>query len=325
MKRFFALLLSLLLLCAAAAAESVTFGSVTAERNADYLDMGSQKVGAKEWPQFIAFLGEFPNLRRVDMFATQVTADKVSLLKEAFPDVEFGWTLQLMKYKTRHIVRTDAEAFSTLHGICPNHASSEFALLSYCTDLKALDLGHNNLTDITFLRNMPHLRVLILGENQKLKNIEVIGELKELEYLELFTCGIVDITPLTGLTNLVDLNLANNRVADWRPLKQMTWLRRLWISRMTASRMSAAEQQELKDALPDTEIVFKGEPTDYGWRFSDKKNTVKVPHYDVIYRMFRGDRYIPFEESAPLPSGEEEEGVSPFLITEDLDEDVLNP
>ncbi|MBQ4224266.1 MAG: leucine-rich repeat domain-containing protein, partial [Prevotella sp.] len=35
----------------------------------------------------------------------------------------------------------------------------------YCTKLKGLDLGHNAITDISFIENMPHLRVLILADN----------------------------------------------------------------------------------------------------------------------------------------------------------------
>jgi hypothetical protein len=254
------------------------------------------------------------------MFATQVTAAQVGKLTEALPEVEFGWKLQLMKYKTRHIVRTDAEAFSTLHGKCPNHASREFELLKYCTNLLALDLGHNNLTDITFLRNMPRLRVLILGENQKLKNIEVLADLKDLEYLELFTCGIKDITPLTKLPNLIDLNLANNSVADWRPLKEMKQLKRLWISGMGVHAMTAAEKAELQEALPDTKIMYKGQPTDNGWR-TDPATKKNDPHYDIIYEIFHTGKYIPFEESAPLP------GASPsdwIVENADIEEQAMN-
>ena len=294
MKRLLAVLLCLFLLPGCALADPVSFGGVSFDSEADYIDLGDQVV--TKWDDYIAFLRKFPNLKKVDMFATQITEDKVNKLVAALPDIEFGWTLQLMKYKNKHIVRTDAEAFSTLHGICPNHQSKEFTLLKYCTKLKGLDLGHNNLTDISFLLNMPHLKVLILGENQKLKNISVIGELQELEYLELFTCGITDISPLTNLHRLMDLNLANNNVKDWRPLKEMTWLKRLWISGMTAKKMTAAEKQELQDALPDTEIMFTGEPTENGWR---KTPVYKVehPHYAVVYEMFQTGVYIPFEDS----------------------------
>ena len=218
MKKAVAFLLLFLLLCFSALADEVAFGSVSFDRDAEYIDLGDQVV--KDYTAFIAFLKEFPNLKKVDMFATQITSAQVGRLTKALPDVEFGWKLQLMKYKYKHIVRTDATAFSTLHGKCPNHRSEEFALLNYCTNLLALDLGHNNLTDLSFLRSMPRLRVLILGENQKLKNIEEIGNLQDLEYLELFTCSISDISPLTKLTRLMDLNLANNKVKNWRPLKE---------------------------------------------------------------------------------------------------------
>ena len=319
MRKAAAVLLVLLLLSGAALADEVSFGSVSFDRDAEHIDMGDQAV--QDFSAFIAFLKEFPGLKSVDMFATQVTAEQVGMLEDALPDIRFGWTLQLMRYKNKHIVRTDAEAFSTLHGVCPNHPSEEFALLKYCTNLLALDLGHNYLTDISFMLNMPRLRVLILGENQKLKNIEVIGELQDLEYLELFTCGIRDISPLTKLPNLMDLNLCNNKVQDWRPLKEMTQLKRLWISDMGEHAMSAAEKQELREALPDTEIMFTGKPTDNGWR-TDPKTKASHPHYAVIYEMFHTGVYIPFEESAPLPG----ESTADWIVEDvNLEEQTLNP
>ena len=322
MRKIIALLLAGLLVWGAAGAEetgeAVSFGGVSFSRDTEYIDMGEETVASMD--DFIAFLKEFPNLKKVDMFATQVTAAQVGKLTEALPEVAFGWKLQLMKYKDRHIVRTDAEAFSTLHGKCPNHASSEFGLLKYCTNLLALDLGHNNLTDLSFLLNMPRLRVLILGENQKLKNIEALAELKDLEYLELFTCGIKDITPLTKLPNLIDLNLANNSVADWRPLKEMKQLKRLWISGMGAHAMTAAEKAELEEALPDTKIMYKGQPTDNGWR-TDPATKENDPHYEIVYEIFHTGKYIPFEESAPLP-GETPEN---WMVEDaDMEEQVMN-
>lgn len=318
MRRFTAFLAALLLLFGAARAETVSFGGVSFDRNAETIDLGDQVVG--NWADFSAFLKKFPNLKQVNMFATTVDAARVEKLEKAFPGIEFGWTLKMMYY---HIIRSDAEAYSTLHGFHPKHRSSEFVLLKYCTKLKALDLGHNNLTDISFLRSMPHLRVLILGDNNHLKNIETVGELKELEYLELFSCGITDISPLTKLTNLMDLNLANNAVKDWRPLKEMKWLKRLWISGMCRGKMkkyelSAEERQELEEALPDTRIEYLGQPTDNGWR-EDPATGLKDPHYEVIFRMFNtGTVYIPFEDSKDaLPED------SDVVIAEDIEADEL--
>ena len=319
MKKVFALLLGLLLLCGSALGDEVSFAGASFDRDAFSIDMGDRKV--EDFRAFIAFLREFPNLQKVDMFATPVTSKQVAMLEEAFPDLQFGWTLQLMKYKNKHIVRTDAQAFSTLHGVCPNHRSEEFALLEYCPDLLALDLGHNNLTDISFLLAMPRLRVLILGENQKLRDISVLAELQDLEYLELFTCGIRDITPLTKLPKLMDLNLANNSVKDWRPLKEMKQLKRLWISDMGEHALTAAEKQELEEALPGTVIMYKGKPTDNGWR-TDPKTKVNDPHYDIVYEIFHTGVYIPFEESAPLPG----DAPADWIVEDaDIEEETLNP
>ena len=323
MRRIAACLLCIFLLCVSASAETVSFGAVSFDTDTEYIDMGDEVV--TDYNRFIAFLRQFPNLKKVDMFSTPIPADKVQKLEKAFPDVSFGWYLKMMRY---HFIRSDAEAYSTLHGVHPNHPSREFVLLKYCTRLKALDLGHNNLTDVSFLRSMPHLRVLIFAENPNLKNVEEIGNLAELEYLELFTCGITDITPLTKLTRLIDLNLGNNKVKDWRPLKQMTWLKRLWIPGMCAKKMTADELAELQEALPDTLIMadgkYKNNPVGNGWR-EDPKTKVHHPHYDVIYEMFHTDTYIPFEDSWPEADAETEAVPGAGESLPEIEEEVMNP
>ena len=72
MKKVFALLLGFLLLCGAALAEEVSFGGVSFDRSAEAIDMGDRPV--ENFKDFIAFLQEFPNLKKVDMYATGITA-----------------------------------------------------------------------------------------------------------------------------------------------------------------------------------------------------------------------------------------------------------
>ena len=292
MKKSIVLILCLVLLCGTALADPVAFGGVSFDSTAEAIDLGDQIV--TDWDGFVVFLHAFPDLKKVDMFATLIGRNEIDRLAETFPDIHFGWTMQMTPY---HTVRTDATAFSTLHGWCDPHTSSELEILKYCTGMMALDLGHNNLTDLSFLLGMPHLRVLILAKNDYLgNNIEVLGELQELEYLELFGSGIRDVSILTKLPNLMDLNLAFNEVQDWRPLKEMKQLKRLWVSNLYGWRMPKEEQEELQEALPDTVIEFNGDPTDYGWR--------EDPHYDIVYEIFHTGVYIPFAESAPLPEEE---------------------
>ena len=92
----------------------------------------------------------------------------------------------------------------------------------------------------------------------------------------------------------MDLNICYNRISDFSPLYEMTWLKRLWIGR-AANRGNPGVPQEvidtLKAKLPATAIDYRSEPTLGGWR--------EHPHYDVIHEMFSGIYYIPFSDSFP--------------------------
>lgn len=307
MRRFAVLLLVLALCAGAAGAEApspVAFGSLSFPRDAESIDLGEETV--EDWQAFLAFLAEFPNLKRVDMFASPVTRSEIRKLTEAFPDIAFGWTIHLA---ADHYVRTDQTAFSTLHGSCLPHTSRELDALRYCTELRALDIGHNNVKDLSFLEPLTHLRVLILACNPELKDLSPLANLQDLEYLELFSTAVTDISPLSGLTRLLDLNLANNRIRNWSLLGEMKSLRRLWVP------VGNAKADTLRFSLPDTLVVNHGQPTGNGWRILE--DGTRDPHYQVIYEMFRGSDYIPFADSAPWPD-EPAETVSPdsFLVRE---------
>ena len=280
---------------AAEDAETVTFGALCVPKDAEYIDLGEQVV--EDWNAYIAFLSELPNLKKVDMFSTTVERKHINQLEKNFPDIKFGWTIHLTR---EHYVRTDQTAFSTLHGSCSAHTSKELELLKYCTEMLALDIGHNDLTDVSFLQYMPKLRVLILACNARLRNIEVLSQLKDLEYLELFSCNIGNITHLMELDHLMDLNVAYNPITKYAGLNGMTQLKRLWIPQ-SGIPCYGEEFKQLEADLPNTTIMNKGHPTNYGWREGN--------HYETIYAMFRADEYIPFVDSYPI------EGVAPPLET----------
>lgn len=299
MKKLLMLLCALLIVPAAVAcaeeAETVTFGMVTVQADAAYVDMGEQVV--EDWEAYYGFLSQLPQVEQVDMFATIVEKKEITQLESRFPNVKFGWTIHLTR---DHYVRTDQTAFSTLHGSCSEHTSKELELLKYCTEMLALDIGHNDLTDISFLQYMPKLRVLILACNPRLRNIEVLSQLKDLEYVELFSCNITNITPLTGLERLLDLNVSYNNITRYAGLNDMKQLQRLWIPQSGVP-CYGDEFKQLAADLPNTTIMNKGHPTNYGWREGN--------HYETIYTMFRADEYIPFVDSYPI------EGVAAPLTT----------
>ena len=280
--------LSLVLWIACAQGESLVYPDTDFQASADAeaIDFGETQVALD---QLIPYLSQFPGLKRVDMFASPVNADGIEKLTEAFPEIEFGWTINFAD----HQIRTDCTAFSTLHTRDSHtHVSEEFSVLRYCRQLRALDFGHNAVVDISWIAELPELRVLIIACNQ-VEDISPIGTLSKLEYLEMFTNRIRDITPLLNCPNLMDLNIGYNWIDDLTPLQQMTQLKRLWMYNYNHTGVPTRTViNTIMEWLPDVQLNTASSPTEGGWR--------KHPHFDVIHAMFRSpDGYEPFEDSVP--------------------------
>ena len=292
------ILVCLMILCIAVpgTAETLTFQTFSADSEAEYLNLDIYQI--LNWNEFYDFLGSFPNLKQVDMFDVLVYYGKVHEIHERFPNIEFGMTMCFGD--DRHILRTDDTAFSTLHGYNPEwHACKSMSIVKYCKNLYALDLGHNSFDDLSFLYDMPQLRVLIIAAGDA-KDITPIGSLKHLEYLEIFHNNIEDISCLKDMPYLMDLNIVNNLIDDIEPVKNLKSLKRLWIynhSRRMKAEVDEKTLAELQEALPGCYIDGISTSTAGGWR--------ENPHYDVIYRMFRTHVYEPFADSTPenIPEG----------------------
>ena len=307
--------LTLFLLCclfcllpALGGAETLTYtndwGSFSADSEAEYIDLGRLKIPNRDadYARFEKYLAQFPNLKQVDMFATEIKRPRIEELAARFPDIEFGWTMVIPCYnpthsdRSTHYIRTDATAFSTLHSnSCLEHTALDFSILKYCKNLQALDIGHNRVTDLSFLYDLPHLKVLIVACNIDLVDISPIGSLTELEYLEIFKNKIEDISCLANCTKLIDLNICFNHIKDWTPLYGLTRLRRLWLYNSNslnysgASTMPEEAVQALRDALPDCTIDSVHWSTEGGWRSGH-------PRYLTIAAMFSSMEYIPFTD-----------------------------
>ncbi len=283
-----AVLTVLVFIGAAQAEEASYLGKFTADTSASALDMGDVQVGNMD--AFVKFLSQFENLEKVDMYATKIGGKDMDRLAADFPDVEFGWTMRIGD----HLVRTDATAFSTLHNNqSKTHNQNQFKYLKYCKNLQALDIGHNSVTDLSFLYDLPDLKVLIVACNINLHDITPIGSLTKLEYLEIFKNDIHDLSPLANCKNLIDLNICFNRIKDWTPIHGLEKLERLWVYNSNnysdKQPVPADVVKALKDALPECYIDSKSYSTLGGWRDHNR--------YYVIYHMFKYGEYIPFEQA----------------------------
>ncbi len=266
---------------------TVAYAKMTFDRNAAYVDL--EKTVVSDFDKLCDFIDQMPNLTKLDMYGTKMKRADMEMLSERYPQIEFGWTM----YVGDHLVRTDATAFSTQHTYQSDfHTSNTFSVLKYCHNLLALDIGHNSVDDLSFLEDLPQLKVLIIAANE-VTDISVLAKLENLEYLELFMNHVSDLTPLTGLTHLADLNLCFNSITDWSPLESMTWLQRLWLNNSGRYAGTATVPSDvaasLKEHLPDTIInTTSSHSTGDDWSY--------YPHSTIVRKMFKQGSYIPFDD-----------------------------
>lgn len=230
-----------------------------------------------------AGLSHMPGLTLCDMCGTGLTNEQMVQLQTQFPAVKFVWYVQVGAWQ----LRTDIEAFTTQNREeFPNNAATftkegntkltdeDVAGLMYCTDLVYLDLSGNKLTDISFVKSMPKLRLLCFGGN-KVTDISVLAGLTELEYLEIYSNPIADQSPLAGLTKLTHLNAARTGITDITMLSGMKQLKLLYI--LGNNKISRDLVAKLGEALPDCVIVSRGSnPIAGDWHKAELYHTFEV-------------------------------------------------
>lgn len=235
----------------------------TVSTGAETLDFSGTAV--KDLNAFRETIQKLPALRRIEMIGCGLDDETMGKLAEEFPTIKFVWEIDLGYWGK---VRTDATAYSTRSRktdiqMKRRLTNETVQPLRYCTDLVALDLGHQNISDLSFLRPLKKLKVVILADN-RISDIGVLGELPELEYIEMFMNRITDVSPLANLANLHDLNICSNKVSDFTPLCSIKTLERLWYAR---NEYSKRDHQMLKEALPDCVLNYTvKDGTGDGWR-----------------------------------------------------------
>ena len=110
--------------------------------------------------------------------------------------------------------------------------------LEHATNLKWLSLWGNKITDISPLAELIHLTFLDLDLNGNIPDLSPLSGLTELRELNLWANNISDITPLSGLTALTGLDLDGNEIADISPLSKLPHLEWLILSSNAVSDLS---------------------------------------------------------------------------------------
>lgn len=218
-----------------------------------------------------------PNLKILDMDSCGVSNRSMAAIRDGLPDVEVVWRVW---FGTGYSVRTDVDRILASNPDRGGHLIGDAAEgLYYCTKVKYLDIGHNDLmSDISFVANMPDLEVLIISMSG-VKDISALANCKKLNYLEFFTSGAADLSPLSELPLLRDLNLCDDyALCDIRPLYGLD-LDRLWLG--CYDPVPPEQVQEFKRLHPNCIVnTTTLDPSLQEWR-----------HYDAYYPVVNVERY----------------------------------
>ena len=238
-----------------------TLCGVTVSSNATEIDLSNIKMESVE--EVENSLKYFHSLQKVIMCKCGIPSEEMDALWKRHPEIRFVWSA----YFAGQYVRTDATTFMpwklgyTKNGV-PGMSNKAAAELKYLVDLVAIDIGHNNINDLSFLYYMPNVEYLMMCCSG-VSDLTPVGSLKKLKYLEIWENNITDLSPLAGCTALEDINFTYTAAEDLSPLFGLN-LKNIWFS----GKLYSDEQvQALLDHFPGSTVKYKGEwPTSLGWR-----------------------------------------------------------
>ena len=218
----------------------------------------------------------------VDMDSTGIAYEELDRLRDKCPNTKIIWRVW---FGENYSVRTDVERIlaskPTVGGMI-----TDASCLKYCRDVKYLDLGHNDeLKDLSFVKNMPKLEVLIVAMTG-IQDISPLQSCPKLEYLELNSTQVADLRPLEQSYGLHHLNIANcPKIKDITPLYGLTALERLWIGRDTP--VPAEQAKKMKELVPACKVnTTADDPHGDAWRFTDYDPEIPkyywVPRYELL-------------------------------------------
>ena len=242
-----------------------TLGGTAFSTDIEYIDLNFTDVG--DFDTFFDTVSLFYKLEKAELCDSGFSNEQMEKLQTAYPETKFVWRVYLGQWS----LRTDAVAFSVLIRDYSHKrmTSEDIQVLKYCTDLQALDLGHQAITDISVIGEyLTELRILILADN-RITDLSPLSNLKHLHYLEFFVNQVTDLSPLAECRELVDLNISYNYgLSDITPLLDLPILERLWLEHVA---VSVQDVNLLRETYPDTKIISSGTGSiDQGWRTHER-------------------------------------------------------
>ena len=200
-----------------------------------------------------------PNCTYMKLDDCGVESTVMASIRDDYPNTKVVWRIFFGKFNCL----TDAEMLRLTNGL----KDSMVGELIYCTDVKYLDVGHNEpLTDISFIKYMPKLEICILS-GSLVEDLSAFENHPSIEFLEMCFCGVVaDLNPLSNCPNLKYLNISYTAVKD------ITCLYNVPLERFCCMQVKVPDNQknEFDKRHPDAVIRYKGTQCyGYAWRYVD--------------------------------------------------------
>lgn len=158
------------------------------------------------------------------------------------PDINLKRVLNktLNQAEDADITKEQLESITELLASDKNNNVNSLEGLQYCLKLEVLDMSNGQIVDISPLKDLSNLEVLILYGNQ-ISNIEGLKYLKNLKVLDLGFNQISKIEGLEELNNIEDLNLSRNEINMINGISHLYKLRALDLSNNNISKIEGIE------------------------------------------------------------------------------------
>ena len=142
------------------------------------------------------------------------------------------------KPQNEPIFREDMQAITSCNA---SDLTNDLTGLEFATNLRALWLDGNRITDVSALSELPYLRYLNLERNNITDVSTLVPGLSGLKDLELHLSrnSISDISSMAGLANLKKLYLGQNLISDISVVADLTNLTTLYLTQNSISDISA--------------------------------------------------------------------------------------
>lgn len=246
----------------------------TVTTETESLSYVSVPIGNAGVLDLVRILPYLENLRSLRFEYCDIDDWAMADLRDAFPDREIVWRVVYGWGSSM----SDAETIWAIGGFSDQLLSS----LKYCTKVKYLDIGHNGIFNLDFVRYMPDLEVLII-ENDFVSDLSPLASCRKIEYLEVGETRVTDLSPLAECTSLEHLNVGGLLgLTDITPLYGLPNLKRLY--GLCDVNVPREQVDTIKSLMPDTEIDFdyyaKGAVNGGHWRYDE--NGI-VPRYQLLH------------------------------------------